>query len=173
MTDEPTAWEDINPVTVSAPQRGLPSKCLDRLTPASNVEFRNELTACLALTAPAGMTEEGRGEWLAVAWETLKHLPADLLAMGCRKARETCDHPSKIVPTIIAETKESIRLRQRIAEWERPQLPAPVYPAIPHEETQRILREVRASLASPGSKPDGRDPAEGLDREATRAGTAP
>jgi hypothetical protein len=107
MADDLTPWEEINPPMVSAPQRGLPSKCLDRLTPASNVEFRNELTACLALTAPAGMTEEGRGEWLAVAWETLKHLPPDLLAMGCRKARETCDHPSKIVPAIVEATKDS------------------------------------------------------------------
>lgn len=76
--------------------------------------FRNELTACLALTAPAGMTEEGRRDWLMVAWDSLKHLPPDLLAVGAKAARQKCDHPSKIVPTIIAETAERMRWREPI-----------------------------------------------------------
>ena len=86
--------------------------CSERLRPASNEVFRNELTACLALVAPVGMTEESRREWLSVAWKSLDHLPADLLAVGCTKARQTCDHPSKIVPTIIAETKEMMGWRR-------------------------------------------------------------
>lgn len=109
--DEP-AWEEINPVTVSARPPARLSPSLVRLVPATSDEFRNELTACLALVVPVGMTEEGRREWLAVAWETLKHLPADLLARGCQKARETCDHPSKIVPAILAETDQSMGWRR-------------------------------------------------------------
>jgi hypothetical protein len=58
------------------------------------------------------MTEEARGEWLAVAWETLKHLPADMLHVGCRKARETADHPSKIVPIIVVATDEWLASRR-------------------------------------------------------------
>lgn len=85
---------------------------LDRLQPADSETFRNELTACLALVVPVGMTEESRREWLAVAWATLSHLPADVLAYGCKKARQTCEHPSKIVPTIIAETDEMMRWRR-------------------------------------------------------------
>lgn len=85
------------------------------MRPASAEIFRNELTACLALVAPAGMSEEARGEWLAVAWETLKDLPPDILAAGCRRARETCDHPSKIVPTIIAETEGWLTTRRALA----------------------------------------------------------
>jgi hypothetical protein len=103
---------------------------LARLEPASTEQFRNELTACLALVAPAGMTEEARRDWLIVAWETLKHLPADILRSGCRVARETCDHPSKIVPTIIAETREMMRWRRDgVREFERdpPALPRPDY----------------------------------------------
>jgi hypothetical protein len=46
------------------------------LEPASRVVFRNELTACLSLVAPVGMTEEAKADWLLVAWETLKHLAA-------------------------------------------------------------------------------------------------
>lgn len=108
---EPTAWEEINPATALArpPEQRLPS--LD-LRPASNEVFRNELTACLILVAPVGMTEDSRREWLAVAWETLRHLPPDMLARGCETARETCDHPSKIVPAIIAETKDWWEMRR-------------------------------------------------------------
>lgn len=99
--------------TASAQPPALPSVSSGRLVPAEAKRFRNELTACLVLTAPVGMTEEARGEWLAVAWQTLKHLPADLLAIGAAKARETADHPSKIVPTIIRETEESLKFRRK------------------------------------------------------------
>lgn len=58
------------------------------------------------------MTEEARAEWLAVAWNTLGHLPADLLARGARKARETSDHPSKIVPAILRETQDMLDWRR-------------------------------------------------------------
>jgi hypothetical protein len=64
------------------------------------------------------MTEESRGEWLAVAWDSLKHLPPDILQAGARKARLKCDHPSKIVPTIIAETEEAVRLRSSMKGWD-------------------------------------------------------
>ena len=121
-----TPWEDINPpVMASARQPGLHSAS-SALTPATRTEFRDQLTACLILVAPAGMTEEARGEWLAIAWQELKHLPADLLEIGCRHARRTCDHPSKIVPTIIAETSDWIRRRREAAKDEaRPALLPP------------------------------------------------
>src|SRR5438874_8822984 len=101
MTDsnEPTAWEEINP-TVSAPRQELQSRCSDQ-TETRKV-FRNELTACLTLVAPVGMTEEAKRDWLAVAWDTLRHIPPSILANGAAAARKVCDHPSKIVPTIIA-----------------------------------------------------------------------
>jgi hypothetical protein len=123
MTDEPTAWEEINPPMVSAPRRGPPSRCSEtdpRLT------FRNELTACLTLTAPVGMTEEARRDWLAVAWNTLKHLPPDVLTAGCQAARLSCDHPSKIVPAIIAATKQQMEWRRNSSvPTDAPRLAAP------------------------------------------------
>lgn len=82
------------------------------------------MTACLALCAPAGMTEENRRDWLAVAWGTLRHLPPDLLRQGCAKARKVCDHPAKIVPTIIADTEEQLRRRREYG-------PASSYAALP------------------------------------------
>jgi hypothetical protein len=124
--DEPTAWEDINPGTALARRPAQLATCSDRLRPATNIEFRNELTACLILVVPAGMTEEARGEWLRIAWATVGHLPADLLAIGCEKARETADHPSKIVPIIIAETTERMERRRAAA-------PTPARPIVPAE----------------------------------------
>lgn len=113
-SEEPTAWEEINPSAALAVRHEprLPSSGLSRATPT---EFRNELTACLALVAPTGMTEDDRQEWLRVAWGTLGHLPADLLALGCRKARESCDHPSKVVPTILAAASPMLDRRREHA----------------------------------------------------------
>jgi hypothetical protein len=90
------------------------------------------------------MTEESRGEWLAVAWDSLKHLPPDILQAGARRARLKCDHPSKIVPTIIAETEESLRLRSRLNGWDnnvrRLAAPAPEYCS--PEQAAEILESV-------------------------------
>lgn len=103
-----------------AAQQERPSQSLGtferviNLTPATKMEFRNQLTACLILTAPSGMTEEARSDWLRVAWMTLSHLPSDLLERGCKKARETADHPSKIVPIIVREVEDDIAWRKRM-----------------------------------------------------------
>ena len=90
-------------------------RCSEALKPAGSEVFRNELTACLALVAPAGMSEEARRDWLAVAWGTLKDLPADVLQIGCAEARRVCDHPAKIVPTIIQATNDWMRSRKEAA----------------------------------------------------------
>ena len=64
-----------------------------------------ELSACLALTAASGMNDDAPREWLITARATLNGIPADLLTRGCRVARTYCDHPSKIVPTIMREVE--------------------------------------------------------------------
>jgi hypothetical protein len=58
------------------------------------------------------MTEENRRDWLMVAWDSLKHIPPDILEIGAKKARQSCDHPSKIVPAIIADTAEMMSWRR-------------------------------------------------------------
>lgn len=79
--------------------------------------FRNELTACLTLTAPVGMTEEAKRDWFAVAWDTLKDIEPGILAIGARKARLTCDHPSKIVPAIFEATAEMRQWGRNASEF--------------------------------------------------------
>lgn len=122
--NEPTAWDDINPpmASVPRPEPVLPSSA--KTQPATREHFRNELVACLALVAPVGMTEEAKRDWLKVAWATLKHLPADILASGCRIAREKCDHPAKVVPAILEATAQAMRWR-RDAVADHMALPAP------------------------------------------------
>ena len=141
MVDEITAWEDINPPMASAPQRGQLSTCS---ADEARTVFRNELTACLALTAPAGMTEESRREWLAVAWDTLKDVPPSDLQIGARAARKKCDHPAKIVPTILAEIEAAFPwrsiTRHRPPETRPERLIEPNY--VTPEEAEEILREV-------------------------------
>lgn len=109
--DDLTPWEEINPPMASAPRPEQPSRYSD-LTPATAAEFRNELTACLALVVPVGMSEEARRDWLRVAWGTLKFWPVDLLRIGCEEARKTCDHPAKIVPAIVEATQHSLEKRR-------------------------------------------------------------
>jgi hypothetical protein len=136
MSNEPTPWEDINPPMASAQPQGQPSACSDPRT-----VFRNELAACLTLVAPVGMDETARRDWFAVAWDTLKHIPPNILAIGARKARGKCDHPSKIVPTILAETAEMMRWK-RESEDESHLLPAPEKRRCQPEEAREILKRL-------------------------------
>lgn len=122
----------------SAARRGQDSQSSDAKT-----VFRNELCACLSLTAPVGMTEEAKRDWLLVAYEELKHLPPDILRIGAQAARQKCDHPSKIVPTIIEETREMMRWRDeaRRSFEERTSLPAPPPSYCTPAEASKILAE--------------------------------
>lgn len=139
-SNEPTVWQDINPPMASARQQGRHSPSLDD----DRLVFRNELTACLALTAPVGMTEESRREWLAIAWDTLNDIPPDILAIGARAARKKCDHPCKIVPTIVAECAEMLSWRSMVRRpvEEVRQIAAPEPNYCTPEEAKAILDEL-------------------------------
>jgi hypothetical protein len=159
--DEPTAWEEINPAMALVARPALPSLSSD-LTPATPTEFRNELTACLALVAPTGMAEDDRQEWLRVAWATLGQLPVDLLSLGCRKARESCDHPSKVVPAILAAAAPMFNRRK---EGHRANLTALQPPtrhvmdrrgeAMSEADTAELNRILEALGATARYRPDG------------------
>lgn len=58
------------------------------------------------------MGEKERRDWLTVAWGTLKFWPVDLLRIGCEEARQTCDHPAKIVKAIVEATKDTLDRRR-------------------------------------------------------------
>jgi len=102
--------------------------------------------ACLTLVAPSGMTAEDRQAWVAVAKATLTGIPADLLARGCKKARETCRFASEIVPTILAETKSTWDWRLKMEAQDRalrenaPRLEKPEY--IAAEEVRKLIKSL-------------------------------
>lgn len=109
------------------------------------------------------MSEEARREWLAVAWESLKHLPPDLLSRGCKVARQTCDHPSKIVPAVIAATEDSVKYRARLDLDCPPALPTPTKRSLMDRRgeamTEAETAELNSILESLGAtaryRPDG------------------
>jgi hypothetical protein len=101
------------------------------------------------------MTEEARREWLAVAWQTLNHLPSDLLSSGCIEARKTADHPSKIVPAIIGYAEPRLENRKRIERDYPLALPAPERSEPNYctpEEAAEILRQygLKSNPVAPG-----------------------
>ena len=86
------------------------------------MDVLNELSACLALVRPAGMTEDMATEWLAVAASTLTGLSEYELAKGFRQARLECSHHSQIVPTVMKANAEAIAYRKQMDAlcWDRP-----------------------------------------------------
>lgn len=138
----------------------LSSDPLTNLTPATSLEFRRELTACLALVGAVGMDEAGRKEWLTVAWGTLKDMPSDLLERGCAHARLVCDHPSKLVPAIMEEVRKTWEWRKQASHPHpsAPQIEAPKPENRPHEKLSDS-EEVNALLVRVGAvtryRPDG------------------
>lgn len=99
-----------------------------KLAPRSLEEIIAALSRCLTLTAPSGMTQDDRNEWLMVAAPELADLPGMLFDDACAHARKTCDHPAKIIPAIL--------------KYE----PAHYWMAPAH--TARLLSEARAKLAN-------------------------
>ncbi len=133
------------------------------LVSAASEQFAAELTACLALVVPVGMTEEARREWLSVAWATVGHLPADLLSRGCKAARESCDHPSKIVPCILAKTDEEMKWRRNHRSPSVPLIGPPTKrhvmdrrgEAMSEEDTEKLNDILENLGAAARYKPDG------------------
>ncbi len=75
--------------------------------------------ACLTLVASPGMTAEDRNAWVQVARATLTGIPGDLLAVGCKVARQKCRFASEIVPTIMEAVGALWEQRKRTLAMER------------------------------------------------------
>ncbi|MEA1083228.1 hypothetical protein SFC76_03060 [Sphingomonas sp. CD22] len=90
--------------------------------------FATALGSILALVAPTGMDRLGRRVWMEAAFDALRHLPIDVIEKAATIARRTADHPSKVVPAIIAAAEPEIAWRRRQHEGRPAQaaaLPAP------------------------------------------------
>ena len=78
------------------------AECQARLVPVDASDVGGRLGKILTLCAGAGLDGDDRAEWLAAAGEALKGIPADLLDVAIRHARPRADHPSKIIPLMMA-----------------------------------------------------------------------
>jgi len=107
------------------PKQSLP----ESLKPASQRQTIACVSTCLALVRPVGMSDEMASEWLHIASDDLAIFPVDILMAGCKHARRTCDHYSKIVPAVFAYCEEAMAMR-RLALRPRAAvaLPAPKVP---------------------------------------------
>lgn len=127
------------------------------------------LTPMLALTGGIGMTEDNRVEWLKAAGMALAHLPADLLKHGAKAAMRTADHPSKIVPTIIAATEDDYDARKRqvrdIAEHEALFGPEANNVALPPPHAEPLTKRYRPPDPQPRNPTVADYLALGLSRE--------
>jgi hypothetical protein len=104
----------------SQPSGALATTRLCELPAATRSQGISQLSACLTLVSPSGLTANDRKEWLAVAMRTLTGIPADLLERGCEAARLKCRFPSEIVPTIMETIGKSWEWRKQDArreEW--------------------------------------------------------
>lgn len=63
------------------------------------------LAPCLTIAAPSGMSLDDRTEWFMAAAGFLSDIPASLLKEAAQAA--VCDHPSKIVPAILAYARDN------------------------------------------------------------------
>lgn len=126
-----------------------------RLQPCGAKTGTLELAQCLTLVAPVGMTERERQDWITVARNELRGIPADLMQRGCSHARKVADHPSKIIPAIFKEVgavwesrKKSLRSIEREigeAQAAAARLALPAQEICSPEEARRIIAEVAAS----------------------------
>jgi len=51
---------------------------------------------------------------MEAAFAALRHLPIDVIEKGAVEAQRTADHPSKIVPAVIATTEQVMAFRRRM-----------------------------------------------------------
>jgi hypothetical protein len=85
------------------------------LQPASDDAFITTLLPCLQLVAPVGMDEDSQDTWFEAARIALDGIPIGLLQRGAEAAMQKADHPSKVVPAIMAEISEAWARRKLLA----------------------------------------------------------
>lgn len=125
------------------------------------IEMSAMLSASLALVKPAGMTSKEAADWMEAAFDALSHLPLHIFRDGVRAARQTCDHPSKIVPAVIAATREAMAWHNRpkespVLRLVSPETYAPKEPPPDPETLMPSLQRIGIQNGWIVEEPDGR-----------------
>lgn len=130
-------------------------------TDNDRARFAAALGGCLALVAPTGMAQTERRVWMEAAFSALRHLPIDAIEKAAERARLTADHPSKIVPCVIAAAEPDMAWRRRQAAphpASETALPAPGGERPTNNEVEAICR--RFAVGRFSSHDVGGDPSE-------------
>lgn len=72
------------------------------------------VATALALVRPVGMSDDAADEWLALAANELRDVPADLLDEAAAPVRRTCTHHGQIVPAVFGVVQERWDERKRM-----------------------------------------------------------
>ena len=136
---ELTAWEEVGAIARSTP-RSLQCRIADitDTDPCSSDEIISELAPLLALVAPTGMDTQARRVWFNAAVRALEGIPILLLQRGVEAATAKADHPSKIVPTILATVKDDWAWRREYRAPKPVQVWEPDHKRIPDSERQEV-----------------------------------
>lgn len=149
--DDQTPWEEIGGKLPAKRESSLPAerssaaalearrRDVHDLVPVSRDEFFSAVGPCLTLAAGVGMSQSDQDAWLEAAYQALDGIPISLLARGAQAAMQKADHPSKIVPAIVAEIGESWRWRKE----HRPGRAAPASTVVPQERRIEPPRQMR------------------------------
>jgi hypothetical protein len=149
---ELTAWQEIGAVPASSTQRSLQCRISDitDTDPCSPAEIIGELTPLLALVAPTGMDTQARRVWFNAAVRALEGIPILLLRRGVEAATAKADHPSKIVPTILAAIKDDWAWRREYRAPKSVQVWEPSRKRISDSERQEVAAMFDGLLAKLG-----------------------
>lgn len=154
---ELTAWEEVNGRSLTtSTQRSLQCRISDitDTDPCSPAEIIGELTPLLALVAPTGMDTQARRVWFNAAVRALEGIPILLLQRGVEAATAKADHPSKIVPTILATVKDDWAWRREARAPRAVQVWEPDNRRVPDAERQEVAAMFDQLLNKLGSSED-------------------
>lgn len=109
------------------------------------------MTPLLALVAPMGMDTQARRVWFNAAVRALEGIPILLLQRGVEAATAKADHPSKIVPMILAAIKDDWNWRREYRAPRAVQVWEPDQRRIPDSERQEVAAMFDQLLSKLGS----------------------
>mgnify|MGYP006974188397 CR=1 FL=1 len=93
------------------------------------------------------MSQDERETWLVTAYMEINTIPAKPFLHATAKARQQCDHPAKIVPAIIRESKEWADNLRNVERTKRKLYENANAPRLKQQETE-MPDEDRAEIAA-------------------------
>lgn len=72
------------------------------------------VASALALVRPVGMSDAAADDWIALAANELRDIPADLLDEAAVHVRRTCTHHGQIVPAVFGHVQDRWDERKRL-----------------------------------------------------------